>query len=47
MRITPEFENLVFTAISNGKGDICESLFGKYQHLVNMVAEESEDLLRM
>ena len=42
MRITPDFENLVFTAISNGKGDIRESLFGKYQHLVNMVAEESE-----
>ena len=43
MRITPDFENLVFTAISNGKGDICESLFGKYQHLVNMVAEESKE----
>lgn len=43
MRITPDFESLVFTAISNGKGDICESLFGKYQQLVNMVAEESEE----
>lgn len=43
MRITPDFENLVFTAISNGKGDICESLFEQYQLLVNMVAEKSEE----
>ena len=43
MRITPDFENLVFTAISNGKGDICESLFERYQHLVNMVAEKSKE----
>ena len=43
MRITPDFENLVFTAISNGKGDIYESLFEQYQLLVNMVAEKSEE----
>ena len=43
MRITPDFENLVFTAISNGKGDIYESLFERYQLLVNIVAEKSKE----
>jgi hypothetical protein len=43
MRIIPDFENLVFTAISHGKDDTCESLFKRYQHLVNTVVKERKE----
>lgn len=40
MKINPDFENLVYVAISGGKGNSCEPLFKKFQHLVNMVAKD-------
>lgn len=39
IRVVPDFEKLVFDAISTDKTDNRDILFGKYQHLVNLVAE--------
>ena len=39
IRVVPDFEKLVFDAISTGKTDNRDILFEKYQHLVNLVAE--------